>query len=51
VIDKTSNRYTQQDSKLGSRSGRTVVGFTTTRAINIYHHYSCDFQSLSGEVY
>ena len=24
-----------------------VVGFTTTRAISAYHHYSCEFESHS----
>jgi len=28
-----------------------VVGFTTTYAINAYHHYCCEFKSCSGEVY
>ena len=26
-----------------------VVGFTTTYAINAYHHYSCEFESRSGQ--
>jgi hypothetical protein len=30
---------------------RMVVGFTTTNAINAYHHYRCEFESQSGEVY
>jgi len=29
---------------------RMVVGFTTTYAISTYHHYSCEFESHSGEV-
>jgi hypothetical protein len=33
-----------------SRDG-TVVGFTTTFAINAYHHWSCEFKYGSGEVY
>ena len=28
-----------------------VVGFTTTYAISAYHHYRCDFEPRSGEVY
>ena len=28
-----------------------VVGFTTTYAISAYHHRSCEFELLSGEVY
>ena len=28
-----------------------VVGFTTTYAISTYHHYRCEFESRSGEVY
>jgi hypothetical protein len=34
----------------GSRY-RLVVGFTTTYAISAYHHYRCEFESRSGEVY
>ena len=30
---------------------RMVVGFTTTCAISTYHHWSCEFESCSGEVY
>jgi len=26
-----------------------VVGFTTTYAISAYHHWSCEFESLSGQ--
>ena len=31
---------------LGVRRGRDhmVVGFTTTRAISVYHHLSCEFE-------
>ena len=25
-----------------------VIGFTTTYAISVYHHESCEFESLSG---
>jgi hypothetical protein len=34
------------------RRGRDcmVVGFTTTYAISAYHHWSCEFESRSGEV-
>ena len=32
-------------------SNRVVVGFTTTYTISAYHHYSCEFESRSGEVY
>jgi hypothetical protein len=28
-----------------------VVEFTTTYAIRTYHHYRCEFESRSGEVY
>jgi len=28
-----------------------VVGFTTTYAISAYHHWSCEFESGSGDVY
>ena len=28
-----------------------VFGFTTTYAISAYHHYRCEFESRSGEVY
>ena len=34
----------------GSRD-RMVVEFTTTCAISAYHHYSCEFEHRSGEVY
>jgi hypothetical protein len=36
-----------------SRRGHVhmVVGFTTTYAINAYHHKCCEFESHSGEVY
>jgi len=34
----------------GSRD-RMVVGFTTTFAISVYHHWSCEFESHPGEVY
>ena len=27
------------------------VGFTTTYAISAFHHYCCEFESRSGEVY
>jgi hypothetical protein len=30
---------------------RMVVGFTTTYAISTYHHWNCEFESHSGEVY
>jgi len=35
---------------LGDRRGRyrMVVGFTTTYAISAYHHWCCEFESLSG---
>jgi hypothetical protein len=44
IIFKISIRY---------RHGcdRMVVGFTTTCAISAYRHYSCEFESRSGEVY
>jgi len=32
-------------------SDHMVVGFTTTYAISAYHHWSCEFESLSCEVY
>jgi hypothetical protein len=28
-----------------------VAGYTTIYAISAYHHSSCEFESLSGEVY
>ena len=28
-----------------------VVGFMTTHASSVYHHYRCEFESCSGEVY
>ena len=28
-----------------------VVGITTINAISAYHHWSCEFESRSGEVY
>jgi hypothetical protein len=30
---------------------RMVVGFTTNYAISAFHHYRCEFESLSDEVY
>ena len=30
---------------------RMVVGFTTTCAIRAYHHESCEFEPVHGEVY
>ena len=30
---------------------RMVVEFATTHAISAYHHWSCEFESRSGEVY
>jgi hypothetical protein len=30
---------------------RKVVGFTTTYAISANHHWSCEFEPLSGDVY
>ena len=30
---------------------RMVVGFTATFAISVYHHWSCEFEFHSGEVY
>jgi len=30
---------------------RMIVGFTATCAISAYHHYRCEFESHSGEVY
>jgi len=30
--------------------GNLIVWFTTTYAISAYHHYSCEFESHSGEV-
>ena len=28
-----------------------VVGFTTTYAISAYHHWRCEFESCTDEVY
>jgi len=35
---------------IGDRRGRNrmVVGFTSTYAISAYHHWCCEFGSLSG---
>ena len=35
------------------RRGRDhmIVGFTTTYAISTHHHWNCEFESHSGEVY
>ena len=30
---------------------RMVVGFTTTYAISAYHHYRCELEPRSGEVF
>ena len=30
---------------------RMVFGFTTTYDVSAYHHYHCEFESRSGEVY
>jgi hypothetical protein len=35
----------------GRDSDRMVVGFTTTYTISAYHHYCCEFESHSDEVY
>jgi hypothetical protein len=37
----------------GGNHGRDhmVVEFTTTYAISVYNHWSCEFESHSGEVY
>ena len=29
-------------------NGHMVVGFTTTYAISVYHHWCCEFESWSG---
>jgi hypothetical protein len=36
---------------IGGRDGRMFVGFTTTYAISAYHHWICEFESHSVEVY
>ena len=28
-----------------------VVGFTTTYAISVYHHYSCEYEPVHGKVF
>ena len=33
------------------KPGGMVVGFTTSYALNAYHHYLCEFESRSGEMY
>ena len=40
-------------SIISARRGRIrmVVWFTTAFAISAYHHWSCEFESRSGEVY
>ena len=35
----------------GGCHDRIVPGFTTSYAIGAYHHYHCEFESHSGEVY
>jgi len=35
----------------GRTRDRMVVGCTINYAISAYHHYSCEFESHSGEVY
>ena len=30
---------------------RVVVGFITTYVISTYHHYRCEFEPRSGEMY
>jgi hypothetical protein len=37
-------------SKIGGRRGhdRMVVGFTTTYAISVHHHWCCELESWSG---
>jgi hypothetical protein len=32
-------------------TGRMIVGFATTYAINVYHHLNCDSNPDHGEVY
>ena len=34
-----------------SGGDRMAVAFTTSFAISVYHHWSCEFKSHSGEVY
>ena len=34
---------------ISGRRGRMTVGFTTTYAISTYHHYSCEFETHSGD--
>jgi hypothetical protein len=35
----------------GGCHDRMIVGYLTTYAISAYHHYRCEFESSSGEVY
>jgi hypothetical protein len=36
-------------NSMGSRCDHMGVGFTTTYAISAYHHWSCEFESRSGQ--
>ena len=33
------------------RRDRIVAGFTTTYAVSAYHHWCCEFESCSRELY
>jgi len=49
VIIQQSICHISQSSTRGCRGhDRMVVGFTTTYAINAYHHWCCEFESRSG---
>jgi len=41
------------ENQIGERRGhdRMVVWFTKNYAISAYNHWSCEFESRSGEVY
>jgi hypothetical protein len=42
----TETRYPNMPKECGH--DRMVVGFTTTYAISVYHHWCCEFESRSG---
>jgi hypothetical protein len=41
----------EKEGFIGGRRDRKVVGFTTTYAKSVYHHYHCELESCSDEVY
>ena len=54
MVNMKQNSFQQGvDSVPRGRRGRDrmVVGFTTTYAIGVYHHWCCEFELDQGEVY